>query len=80
MNKIEFNGKEILDIDEVNNAISDVSSLNTITSTLSSDISTLDLEMDSKVSSNEITEIRVVNDYPQVEEQGVLYIKVQSNQ
>lgn len=56
MNKIEYKGKTILDIDAVNNAVT---------------------KTENQVSSTTITEIRVVTAYPQVEEQGVLYIKVE---
>ena len=56
MNKIEYKGKTILDIDAVNT---------TVTKT------------EKQVSSDNITEIKVVTAYPQIEEQGVLYIKVE---
>jgi len=68
MNKIEFNGKTILDIDEVEQAISD-------TNQNTSDISNLN---NTKVSSSTVKEIRIVNDYPTTEENGVLYIKLES--
>lgn len=58
MNKIEYRGVTLLDIDSVNA---------TVTKT------------QKQVSSDEVTSIKIVNDYPPVEEQGVLYIKVQSS-
>ena len=57
MNKIEYNGKEILDIDKVNQAIEDTKK---------------------QVSSDQVKRIEIVNDYPETEENGVLYIKLES--
>lgn len=55
--KIEYNGKELIDIDEVKEAVE---------------------KTEKQVSSDEVTKIVVCNDYPQVEENGVLYIKLES--
>ena len=68
MNKIEFNGKTILDIDEVTQAISD-------TNQNTSDIATLS---STKVYSADVKEIKIVTAYPATEENGVLYIKLES--
>lgn len=68
MNKIEFNGKEILNIDEVKQAIED-------TNQNTEDIETLD---NTKVSSEEVKKIVVCNEYPATEENGTLYIKLES--
>ena len=57
MNKIEYNGKEILDIDKVNQAIEDTKN---------------------QVFSDQVKRIEIVNDYPETEENGVLYIKLES--
>lgn len=65
MNKIEINGKELLNIDEVNTAIRDTNE-NTVS-------------LRTKVSSDEVTKIKIVNEYPQEEETGVLYIKLESS-
>jgi hypothetical protein len=64
MNKLEYKGKEILDIDKVKKSIEDT---NTNTETLKT-----------KVTSEDITKIVVVTEYPTTEENGVLYIKVES--
>jgi len=66
--KIEFNGNEILDIDEVKQAVED-------TNQNTQDISDLENE---KVSSETVKEIKVVSEYPATEENGVLYIKLES--
>ena len=66
--KIEFNGNEILDIDKVKQAVED-------TNQNTQDIS--DLE-NKKVFSETVIEIKVVNEYPATEENGVLYIKLES--
>ena len=66
--KIEFNGNEILDIDKVKQAVED-------TNQNTQDISNLKNE---KVSSETVKEINVVNEYPATEENGVLYIKLES--
>lgn len=58
MNRIEFNGKKLLDLDEANNTIE---------------------KTKKQVSSDEITKICIVNEYPDIEEQGVLYIKLESD-
>ena len=58
MNRIEFNGKKLLDLDEANNTKK---------------------KKKKQVSSDEITKIQVVNEYPENEEQGVLYIKLESD-
>ena len=65
--KIEFNGKEILDIDAVKQSIED-------TNKNTSDIATLD---STKVASEEVKKIVVCNEYPETEEQDVLYIKLE---
>ena len=65
MNKIEINGKELLNIDEVNTAVRDTNE-NTIS-------------LRTKVSSDEVTKIQIVNEYPQEEETGVLYIKLENS-
>ena len=65
--KIEFNGKEILDIDAVKQSIED-------TNQNTSDIVTLD---STKVASEEVKKIVVCNEYPATEEQDVLYIKLE---
>ena len=65
MNKIEINGKELLNIDEVNTAIRDTNE-NTVS-------------LRTKVSSDEVTKIKIVNEYPQEEETGVLYIKLENS-
>lgn len=65
--KIEFNGKEILDIDAVKQSIED-------TNQNTSDIATLD---STKVASEEVKKIVVCNEYPATEEQDVLYIKLE---
>lgn len=57
MNKIEYNGKEILDIDKVNQTIEDTKN---------------------QVFSDQVKRIEIVNDYPETEENGVLYIKLES--
>ena len=67
MNKIEYNGKEIINIDEVKQAIKD-------TNKNTSDITTLD---STKVASEEVKKIVVYNEYPATEEQDVLYIKLE---
>ena len=66
--KIEFNGNEILDIDKVKQTIED-------TNQNTQDISDLKNE---KVFSETVKEIKVVNEYPATEENGVLYIKLES--
>ena len=66
--KIEFNGNEILDIDKVKQAVED-------TNQNTQDISDLKNE---KVFSEIVKEIKVVNEYPATEENGVLYIKLES--
>lgn len=66
--KIEFNGKEILDIDAVKQSIED-------TNKNTSDIATLD---STKVASEEVKKIVVCNEYPTTEENGTLYIKLES--
>lgn len=111
MKKIEFNGQEILDIDAVEQAMSNLDTLEetvgTMSTTLenlgttveqtSTDVETLsgDVEqvstdlttlsgtvtsqgtlLNTKVKSTDISEIKVVTDYPAVEEPGILYIKV----
>ena len=58
MNKIEYNGKEILDIDKVNQTIEDTKK---------------------QVFSDQVKRIEIVNDYPETEENGVLYIKLDSS-
>lgn len=65
--KIEFNGKEILDIDAVKQSIED-------TNQNTSDIANLD---STKVASEEVKKIVVCNEYPATEEQDVLYIKLE---
>lgn len=65
--KIEFNGKEILDIDAVKQSIED-------TNQNTSDIANLD---STKVASEEVKKIVVCNEYPETEEQDVLYIKLE---
>lgn len=56
MRKLEFNGKVIVDFDD------------------------LDDRIDEKIQGDGvITKIEIVTDYPQVQEQGVLYIKVESS-
>ena len=65
--KIEFNGKEILDIDAVKQSIED-------TNQNTSDSATLD---STKVASEEVKKIVVCNEYPATEEQDVLYIKLE---
>lgn len=65
--KIEFNGKEILDIDAVKQSIED-------TNQNTSDIVNLD---STKVASEEVKKIVVCNEYPETEEQDVLYIKLE---
>ena len=67
MNKIEYNGKEIINIDEVKQAIKD-------TNKNTSDITNLD---STKVASEEVKKIVVCNEYPETEEQDVLYIKLE---
>lgn len=67
MNKIEYNGKEIINIDAVKQAIKD-------TNKNTSDIATLD---STKVASEEVKKIVVCNEYPATEEQDVLYIKLE---
>ena len=57
MNKIEYNGKEILDIDKVNQTIEDTKN---------------------QVFYDQVKRIEIVNDYPETEENGVLYIKLES--
>jgi hypothetical protein len=57
MNKIEFNGKEILDLDKTKEAIE---------------------KTEKQVSSDDIKEIKIVTEYPDEEETGVLYIKLES--
>lgn len=64
MNKIEFKGKTILDLDEVNQVIEDVNDS--------------DDGLAKKVSSTQVKRIEVVTDYPATEETGVLYIKIES--
>ena len=66
--KIEFNGNEILDIDKVKQAVED-------TNQNIQDISGLKNE---KVFSETVKEIKVVTEYPTTEENGVLYIKLES--
>ena len=66
--KIEFNGNEILDIDKVKQTIED-------TNQNTQDISDLKNE---RVFSETVKEIKVVNEYPATEENGVLYIKLES--
>ena len=66
--KIEFNGNEILDIDKVKQTIED-------TNQNTQDISDLKNE---KVFFVFFKEIKVVNEYPATEENGVLYIKLES--
>lgn len=68
MNKIEFSGKTIIDLDEVKQAVLD-------TNQNTSDITTLN---NTKVKSDTVKEIKIVNDYPATEENGVLYIKLES--
>ena len=67
MNKIEYNGKEIINIDEVKQAIKN-------TNKNTSDITTLD---STKVASEEVKKIVVCKEYPATEEQDVLYIKLE---
>ena len=67
MNKIEYNGKEIINIDEVKQAIKDTNKHN-------SDIATLD---SNKVAYEAVKQIVVCNEYPATEEQDVLYIKLE---
>lgn len=55
--KIEYNGKEIINIDDVKEAVE---------------------KTEKQVSSDEVTKIVVCNEYPTVEENGVLYIKLES--
>ena len=57
MKKIEFNGKTILDIDEVEQAVEDTRT---------------------QVKSDQVTRIEIVQDYPATEQNGVLYIKLES--
>ncbi len=57
MKKIEFNGKTILDIDEVEQAVVDTRT---------------------QVKSDQVTRIEIVQDYPATEQNGVLYIKLES--
>ena len=64
MNKIEFKGKTILDLDEVNQVVEDVNDT--------------DDGLAKKVSSTQVKRIEVVTDYPATEETGVLYIKIES--
>ena len=66
--KIEFNGNEILDIDKVKQAVED-------TNQNIQDISGLKNE---KVFSETVKEIKVVTEYPTTEENGFLYIKLES--
>lgn len=63
MNKIMFNGKEVLDIDSVKDKYTK---------------SEVDALIAGDVKSTDITRIAVVTDYPQQEENGVLYIKIES--
>jgi len=57
MKKIEFNGKTLLDIDEVEQTIEDTKT---------------------QVKSNQVTRIEIVQNYPTTEQNGVLYIKLES--
>ena len=66
MNKLEFNGKEIFDFDKANTAIDSISDIED--------------ELETRVFSNDVKEIRIVNEYPVEEEDGVLYIKVSSQE
>lgn len=68
MNKIEYNGKVVLDIDAVKQAVTD-------TNTNTASIQTLN---NTKVSSETVKSIVICTDYPQTEVNGVLYIKVES--
>ena len=64
MNKIEYNGKEIIDLDKVKQSIEDTKA-NTE-------------ELKTKVSSNDVSKIVICTEYPTTEENGVLYIKIES--
>jgi len=55
--KIEYNGKELINIDDVKEAVE---------------------KTEKQVSSDEVTKIVICNEYPTVEENGVLYIKLES--
>ena len=68
MNKIEYNGNVLADLDAINQAV-------TTTNNHTTEISNL---TNTKVSSNEVKEIKVVTDYPSTEQNGVLYIKLES--
>lgn len=57
MKKIEFNGKILLDIDEVEQTIEDTKT---------------------QIKSSQVTRIEIVQDYPTTEQNGVLYIKLES--
>lgn len=55
--KIEYNGKELINIDDVKDAVE---------------------KTEKQVSSDEVTKIVICNEYPAVEENGVLYIKLEN--
>ena len=64
MNKIMFSGKELLDLDSVKDKYTKAE---------------VDAKIQGSVKSTDVERIVVVTDYPQQEENGVLYIKVESS-
>lgn len=75
-NKIYYNGREIVDIDSIKDKYTKTETdalLNTKYSKTEVDNLIAD-----KVESNDVTKIEVVTDYPQQEEAGTLYIKVEN--
>lgn len=64
MNKIMFSGKELLDLDSVKDKYTKAE---------------VDAKTQNSIKSTDIERIVVVTDYPQQEENGVLYIKVENS-
>lgn len=64
MNKLMFSGKELLDLDDVKDKYTKTE---------------VDAKVQDSVKSTDVERIVVVTDYPQQEENGVLYIKVENS-
>lgn len=76
MNRIEYNGKLLLDLDEVKDKYTKSEVDTKITEAKNEVLESVDT--DGMVTSNTITRIEVVTEYPETQETGVLYIKTQS--